>query len=106
VERMDSEAAGALAEAEDLKDSARLEDLHLWKMEKELDSKKGRKGYEYWMASWRQGSEVHNKYIDPIGHYPGFLISLFSIYQSKCAKSNLFGSTDKQHRCWTYMSCQ
>lgn len=63
VERMESEAADALAEAEDLKDSARLEDLHLWKMEKEFDTKKGRKRYEYWMASWRRGSKVHNQYL-------------------------------------------
>jgi hypothetical protein len=63
VEKMESEAAGALAEAEDLKDAARLEDLHLWKMEKEFDSKKGRKTYEYWMASWRRGSKVHNEYL-------------------------------------------
>jgi hypothetical protein len=63
VERMESEAAEALAEAEDLKDAPRLEDLHLWKMEKEFDSKKGRKKYEYWMASWRRGSKVHNQYL-------------------------------------------
>jgi len=28
-------------------------------MEKEFDFKKGRKKYEYWMASWRRGSKVH-----------------------------------------------
>jgi len=32
-------------------------------MKKEFDSKKGRKRYEYWMASWRRGSEVHNEYL-------------------------------------------
>jgi hypothetical protein len=63
VERMESEAADALAEAEGLKNAARLKDLHLWKMEKEFDSKKGRKTYEYWMASWRRGSKVHNEYL-------------------------------------------
>ncbi len=46
MERMECEA-DALVEAEDLKDAARLEDLHLWKMEKESDSKKGSKRYEY-----------------------------------------------------------
>ena len=63
VERMESEAADALAEAEDLKDAARLEDPHLWKVEKEFNSKKGRKRYEYWMAFWRRGSKVHNEYL-------------------------------------------
>jgi hypothetical protein len=49
---MESEATSSLAEADSLRDAARLEDLHLWKMEKEFDSKNGRKRYEYWMASW------------------------------------------------------
>ena len=60
---MESEAASSLAEADSLRDAARLEDLHLWKMEKEFDSRKGRKKYEYWMASWRRGSKVHNEYL-------------------------------------------
>ncbi len=34
IERMEGESAGALAEAENLRDAARLEHLHLWKMEK------------------------------------------------------------------------
>jgi hypothetical protein len=63
VERMESEATGALAEADSLLNAARLEDLHLWKMQKESDSRKGRKKYEYWMASWRRGSKVHNEYL-------------------------------------------
>lgn len=63
VERMKSEAASSLAEANNLMNAARLEDLHLWMMEKEFDSKKGRKKYEYWMASWRRGSKVHNEYL-------------------------------------------
>lgn len=63
VERMESEAANALAEADNLKGAARLEDLHLWKMEKESVSKKGKKKYEYWMVSWRRGSKVHNEYL-------------------------------------------
>jgi hypothetical protein len=65
VERLESEAAGALAEADSLRDAARLEDLHLWKMKKEFDSKKGMMKYEYWMASWRHGSKVHNEYLGP-----------------------------------------
>ena len=63
VERMESKAASTLAEADNLRDGARLEDLHLWKMEKEFDSRKGKKKYEYWMASWRRGSKVHNEYL-------------------------------------------
>jgi hypothetical protein len=43
VKKMEGEAADALAEADCLRDAARLEDLHLWKMEKEFDSRKGRK---------------------------------------------------------------
>jgi len=38
------------AEAEALKDKARLEDLHVWEMEKEKRTKKGSKTYTYWMA--------------------------------------------------------
>ena len=40
VERMKSEAASTLAEADSLMNAARLEDLHLWKMEKEYVSKR------------------------------------------------------------------
>jgi hypothetical protein len=43
VEKMESKAANALAEADNLRDAARLEDLHLWKMEKEFDSRKGKR---------------------------------------------------------------
>jgi hypothetical protein len=60
---MESEAASALAEADNLWEAARLEDLHLWNMEKEFYSRKGRKKCEYWMASWRRGSKVHNEYL-------------------------------------------
>jgi len=63
VVRLENEAASTLAEADSLRDAARLEDLHLWKMEKEFDSRKGKKKYEYWMASWRRGSKVHNEYL-------------------------------------------
>ena len=63
VEMMENEAASALAEADSLREAARLEDLHLWKMEKEFDSRKGKRRYEYWMASWRRGSKVHNEYL-------------------------------------------
>ena len=51
------------AEAEALKDKARLEDLHVWEMEKEKRIKKGFKTYTYWMASWREGNEVRNVHL-------------------------------------------
>ena len=51
------------AEAEDLKGAARLEDLHLWQMEKVKSTKKGSKTYHYWMASWREGDKVRNVHL-------------------------------------------
>lgn len=61
---LESDAARALHEAENLKDAARLQDLNLWKMEKEKNFKKGGiKKYEYWMASWREGSKVRNVHL-------------------------------------------
>jgi len=48
------------AEAEGLKRDARLEDLHLWKMEKVKTSKKGSRKYAYWMATWREGGRTRN----------------------------------------------
>jgi hypothetical protein len=51
------------AEAEDLKGAARLEDLHLWQMEKTKSTKKGSQSYFYWMASWREGSKVRNVHL-------------------------------------------
>lgn len=48
------------AEAEDLKGAARLEDLHLWQMEKVKSTKKGSQSYFYWMASWREGGKVRH----------------------------------------------
>jgi len=61
--RLQGEADSTLAEALSLKDAARLEDLHLWRMEKIRDSRKGTKKYEYWMASWREGSKVRNVHL-------------------------------------------
>lgn len=57
------EADRLKAEAEALKDKARLEDLHVWQMEKEKNTKKGSKTYTYWMASWREGDKVRNVYL-------------------------------------------
>jgi hypothetical protein len=47
-------------EAEALKGAARLEDLHVWIMEKTKTTEKGSRSYRYWMANWREGgSKFH-----------------------------------------------
>ena len=51
------------AEAEALKETARLEDLHLWQMEKTKSTKKGTQSYLYWMASWREGGKVRHVHL-------------------------------------------
>ena len=61
--RMEGRADELKAEAEDLKGAARLEDLHLWQMEKVKSTKKGSKTYFYWMASWRVDGKVRNVHI-------------------------------------------
>jgi len=60
---LQSEADQTLAESEDLKHQARLEDLHLWQMEKNKTTKKGTKKYDYWMATWREGGRVRNVHL-------------------------------------------
>ncbi len=57
------EADRLKAEASALKGAARLEDLHLWQMEKVKETKKGSKTYTYWMASWREGDKVRNVHL-------------------------------------------
>ena len=56
-------AENALLDAQNLKNSARLEDLHIWEMRKEKDTKKGVKTYSYWMASWRESGRVRHAYL-------------------------------------------
>jgi hypothetical protein len=51
------------AEAEALKDRARLEDLSIWTMEKVKSTKKGSRTYYYWMATWREGSRTRNVHL-------------------------------------------
>lgn len=51
------------AEAEDLKGAARLEDLHVWQMEKTKATKKGSRKYAYWMATWREGNKTRNVHL-------------------------------------------
>lgn len=43
-------------------DKARIEDLHVWEMEKV----KGSKTYTYWMASWRKDGKIHNVHLGSI----------------------------------------
>ena len=58
------EANRLKAEAEALKDQARLEDLHLWQMKKtKRTTNKDTRTYAYWMASWREGHEVRNVHL-------------------------------------------
>jgi hypothetical protein len=61
--RLQEEADKALAEAQSLKPQARLEDLHVWQMEKVKATKKGSRKYTYWMASWREGDKVRNVHL-------------------------------------------
>lgn len=49
--------------SEALKETARLEDLTLWQMEKTKSTKKGSKTYLYWMVSWREGDKVRNVHL-------------------------------------------
>jgi hypothetical protein len=60
--RLEGDAAQTLKDADALTEIARLEDLQLWVMQKRSASVKATV-WEYWMASWRHGSEVHNQYI-------------------------------------------
>jgi hypothetical protein len=58
-----SEADRLNAEADALKREARLEDLHVWMMEKIQTSKKGSKKYACWMATWREGGKTRNVHL-------------------------------------------
>jgi hypothetical protein len=60
---LEGQADSLKAEAEALKEAARLEDLHIWRMEKVKTTKKGSRSYGYWMASWREGEKVRNIHI-------------------------------------------
>lgn len=60
---LESQADKLKAEAEALKHAARLEDLHLWRMQKVKTTKKGKHSYGYWMASWREGNKTRNMHL-------------------------------------------
>jgi len=61
--RMEGRADELKAKAEALEGAARLEDLHLWQMEKSKTTKKGTQSYLYWMASWREGNKVRHVHL-------------------------------------------
>jgi len=60
---LQKEATRAIAEAEDLKLQARIEDIQVWTLEKTKATKKGSQKYTYWMASWREGDKVRNVHL-------------------------------------------
>lgn len=67
AETRQDEADRLKAEAEALKDKARLEDLHIWQMKKVKGTKTDTKTtYTYWMASWREGNKVRNVHLGSV----------------------------------------
>ena len=60
---LQEEAERLRAEAEDLKDRGRLEDLSIWTMDKAKSTKRGSRSYYYWMATWREGSHTRNVHL-------------------------------------------
>jgi Ran GTPase-activating protein (RanGAP) involved in mRNA processing and transport len=67
VRELQGEADTARAEALALKPLARLEDLHVWQMEKVKTTKKGSRKYAYWMATWRRGGKTRNVHLGSCG---------------------------------------
>jgi hypothetical protein len=61
--KLQAEADKLKAEAEALKGAARLEDLTVWKMVKEKNTKKGSREYAYWTTSWREDGRVRNVHL-------------------------------------------
>ena len=59
---LQEEADRLRAEAEDLKDRGRLEDLSIW-TDKAKSTKRGSRSYYYWMATWREGSHTRNVHL-------------------------------------------
>ena len=60
---LQEEADRLRAEAEALKDQARLEDLTVWTLEKVKSTKKGSRTYHYWMATWRECGRTRNVHL-------------------------------------------
>lgn len=63
AQRLSGAANDVLKEAESMKRLMRLEDLSAWQMNKDKETKKGKKTYTYWMASWREGDKVRNVHL-------------------------------------------
>jgi hypothetical protein len=63
AQELQEEADRFRAEAEALKDQARLEDLTVWALEKVKNTKKGSRSYHYWMATWREGGKTRNVHL-------------------------------------------
>jgi len=65
---LEEQAEKLKAEAEALNGSARLDDLSVWVMEKNIRTiKKGTRTYLYWMASWREGGKARNVHLGSCG---------------------------------------
>ncbi len=65
--KLKSQADNLKTEAETLKEAARLEDLSVWVMGKVKPTKKGKRSYRYWMATWREGGKVQNVHLGNCG---------------------------------------
>ncbi len=52
-----------LKKGEAMKLQERLEDLTVYQINKDKETKKGIKTYTYWMASWREGNKVRNVHL-------------------------------------------
>jgi len=64
---LQKEADRLKAEAESLKEQARLEDLSIWTLEKVNSTKKGGRSYHYWMATWREKNRTRNEHLGSWG---------------------------------------
>jgi hypothetical protein len=60
---MESQVDELEAKAEALKTTSRLEDLHIWQMEKVKTTKKGSRSYGYWMVTKRDGGKTRNVHL-------------------------------------------
>ena len=79
---LQKEADRLKAEAESLKEQARLEDLSIWTLEKVNSTKKGGRSYHYWMATWREKNRTRN------------------VHLGSCAKMNAEQALQKANCIW------
>ena len=59
----ENEAARLEAQARELEELARLEDVHVWEDCIVRETKKGEKKYGRWLAGWREGDKVRKVYL-------------------------------------------